>query len=242
MRPKEALKDVLFGCGFELRRTAVNGAPLAVELRRRAMMDHYGVDCVVDVGANSGQYAAKLRHRGYRGPIFSFEPVASAYAALAGRAAGDPSWHFFHDAVGAAEGRAEMNISANSYSSSLLPIEQRHTENDPASRYIARESVHVTTLDAALLPLLAPDARLLLKIDTQGYEAQVLEGAPSLLDRVHIVECELSLAPLYDGQPPFSEMLARLAVRGFTPAHFEPGFSERETGHCLQVDGIFVKA
>jgi FkbM family methyltransferase len=242
MSPKEAVKRYLFGWGFELRRTVVNGAPLAIELRRRAMMDRHGIDCVADIGANSGQYASMLRRNGYRGSIFSFEPLASAFAALAGRAADDPSWYFFHDAVGASGGRAEMNVSANSYSSSLLPMEQRHTESDPASRYIAREPVHVTTLDDGLLPLLAPDARVLLKIDTQGYEAKVLDGAASLLDRVRIVECELSLAPLYDGQPPFSEILARLAARGFAPAHFEPGFSERETGHCLQVDGIFVKA
>jgi FkbM family methyltransferase len=241
MSPKEAVKRVLFGWGFELRRTSVNGAPLAVELRRRAMMERYGIDCVADVGANTGQYGSMLRRGGYRGRIFSFEPLASAYAVLAGRAADDPSWHFFHNALGAAIGRAEINVSANSYSSSLLPMESRHTESDAASRYIARERVEVTTLDDALLPLIAPDARVLLKIDTQGYEAQVLDGAPSLLDRVRIVECELSLAHLYDGQPAFSEMLGRLAARDFFPAHFEPGFSERETGHCLQVDGLFVK-
>jgi len=121
-------------------------------------------------------------------------------------------------------------------------MEQRHAESDPASCYVSRESVRVDTLDRALLPLLPEDARVLLKIDTQGYEAQVLEGARSLLDRVRIVECELSLAPLYDGQPLFPEMLARLAAQGFSPAHFEAGFSERETGQSLQVDGIFVKA
>jgi FkbM family methyltransferase len=242
MSPKQTLKRVLFDCGFELRRTTVNGAPLAVELRRRAMMDRYGVDCVADVGANTGQYASMLRRSGFHGSIFSFEPLASAYASLARRAVDDPTWHFFHDAIGAAEGRAEINVSANSYSSSLLPMEPRHAESDPASSYIGREDVRVTTLDRSLLPLLPPDARVLLKMDTQGYEAQVLEGAQSLLDRVWMVECELSLAPLYDGQPLFSDMLARLAARGFSPAHFEPGFSERETGHCLQVDGIFVKA
>jgi len=242
MSPKETLKRVLFDCGFELRRTAVNGTPLAVELRRRAMMEGCGIDCVADVGANTGQYASMLRRSGYRGAIFSFEPLAAAYAELARRAADDPSWHFYHAAVGASEGRAEINVAGNSYSSSLLPMERRHAESDPASCYIAREDVRVTTLDRALLPLLPAEARVLLKIDTQGYEAQVLEGAQSLFERVRLVECELSLAPLYDGQPGFSDMLALLARRGFSPAHFEPGFSERETGHCLQVDGIFVKS
>jgi FkbM family methyltransferase len=238
---KQAVKRALFACGFELRRTSVNGTPLAVELRRRALMERHGVDCVVDVGANRGQYASALRRAGYRGPIFSFEPLRGAFASLARRAHRDPAWRAFPLAAGAGEGHAEINVSANSYSSSLLPMAERHRQSDPSSCYVATEPVAVTTLDRAALPLFAPGARVLLKIDAQGYEAQVIEGAEALLDHVRIVECELSLAPLYDGAAPFSAMLELLARRGFTPAHFEPGFSERETGCCLQIDGFFIR-
>ena len=238
---KCAIKRALFASGFELRRTSVNGVPIAVELRRRAMMERHGVDCVVDVGANSGQYASSLRRAGYGGPIYSFEPLRSAYAALARRARSDDRWHAFALAAGAAEGEAEINVSANTYSSSLLPMTGRHTASDPSSRYIAREAVSVTTLDRALLPLIPVDARVLLKIDAQGYEAHVIDGASALLASVRLVECELSLAPLYDGQTSFNDMLALLARHGFSPAHFEPGFSERETGCSLQVDALFIR-
>ena len=63
-----------------------------------------------------------------------------------------------------------------------------------------------------------------------------------MLRQVRIIECELSLVALYEGQCLFREMVNLLDGMGFKPVNFEPVFSDLKTGHCLQVDGMFVQA
>jgi hypothetical protein len=50
------------------------------------------------------------------------------------------------------------------------------------------------------MPSLDSEDRVWLKVDTQGYEAEVFKGATDLLPRISALECELSLVPLYDGR------------------------------------------
>jgi FkbM family methyltransferase len=211
------------------------------EFRRRALIKNHGIDSVVDVGANQGQYASELRRCGYKGEILSFEPLSEAYEALQKAALADPEWHVFHSAIGAQDGEAEINVAANSVSSSLLPMLETHLRNAPTSRYRATERVKVSTLDSALKDVLPSGRRVLLKIDTQGYEREVLAGAKSVLQNVHLLECELSLVPLYEGQALLIEMLVLLDHLGFQSVYFAPGFGDQKSGHCLQLDGTFAR-
>jgi FkbM family methyltransferase len=210
--------------------------------RRLTMIAHHGVKTVVDVGANTGQYASALRQAGYKEEIISFEPLSEAYEELEKKSRPDPKWRVFHGAIGNANGEAEINIAGNSESSSLLPMLDAHIQSAPESQYRATERVKVSTLDSILAPLLPEESRVLLKIDTQGYEHQVIQGAESVLQRVCIIECELSLTPLYEGQYLFHDMLDLLSGIGFRPVHFDSVFSDLRTGHCLQVDGTFVRS
>jgi hypothetical protein len=117
-----------------------------------------------------------------------------------------------------------------------------HICSAPESHYRATERVKVNTLDSMLEPLLSEDSRVLLKIDTQGYEHHVIKGARSVLQQVCLIECELSLTPLYEGQYLFQDMLNLLDELCFKPVHFDSVFSDLKTGHCLQVDGTFVRS
>jgi FkbM family methyltransferase len=216
--------------------------PLATtEHRRRTMIEHLGIDTVSDVGANLGQYALHLRGSGYKQLIVSFEPLTEAFAVLKTNAHSDPYWRVLNVAIGAEDGEADINISATSASSSLLPMLETHVRYAPGSKYVSMEHVRVKTLDTVAPELLSRSKRVLLKIDTQGYEHQVLKGAASLLQQVHLIECELSLVPLYDGQYLFLDMVSLLDRYGFKPVHFEPGFGDPATGYCLQVDGMFAR-
>jgi len=210
--------------------------------RRLTMMAHHGVKTVADVGANRGQYASALRQAGYKEEIFSFEPLSKAYEELEKKSRPDPKWHVFHSAIGEENGEAEINIAGNGESSSFLPMLDTHIRSAPESQYRATERVKVSTLDSILWPLLSKESRVLLKIDTQGYEHHVIKGARSLLPLVHLIECELSLTPLYEGQYLFQDMLELLNGLGFEPVHFDPVFSDLKSGHCLQVDGTFVRS
>lgn len=208
-------------------------------LARRRLLER--IDVVLDVGANEGQYAATIRAAGYRGRIVSFEPLARPFAELARRGAGDPAWECLQLALGAEDGGAQMNVARNSLSSSLLPMGEAHLAAAPESRYVGTERVEVARLDSLALDLLPPAVGVYLKIDVQGFERAVLEGARETLGRTAAIECELSLVPLYEEGPLFPELVGGLESAGFDLVAVEPVFTDPGSGKLLQLDGLFVR-
>ncbi|MFF4687400.1 FkbM family methyltransferase [Streptomyces sp. NPDC001307] len=196
---------------------------------------------MIDVGANAGQYASDLRRFGYRGEIISFEPLSEAYRELAHRAAGDPHWHTQHMALGCEAGSAIINISANSVSSSLRPMTDRCERAAPESKYEGTQLVKVERLDEALAGFPSHTGGTLLKIDTQGFEREVLLGAPELMKQVTGVQLELSLTSLYSGQMLVDEAMRMMMDHGLRLTSIEPGFGDSETGEMLQFDGFFFR-
>ncbi|MCG6872228.1 MAG: FkbM family methyltransferase [Gammaproteobacteria bacterium] len=221
--------------------TPVSGHRLREVRRRLKLMSHHGIDLLLDVGANAGQYGDNIRASGYAGRIVSFEPVALAFAALARRAAGDDKWRVENCALGDRPGRQPIHVAANSFSSSFLDMLPEHLNRAPDSAYQGAEEVDVRTLDAVFPGGFPEAARVFLKIDTQGFERKVLEGARSSLESITGVQLEMSLLPLYRGETLFPEMLAYMGERGFSLQLIEPGFSDRRTGRLLQLDGIFFR-
>ena len=202
----------------------------------------FGVGAVIDAGANEGQYAASLREHGWDGPIVSVEPVPEVHARLAARAAGDPAWTVLPPlAMGAADGEAVLEVSAESDMSSLLPQGGLLRRVSPSSAVRERLRVPVRRLDGLELPLGPDVGRLFLKLDVQGGEAAVLDGAAGLMPRVVGMQVEMALVPLYEGETPWCEMVARLEGGGFDLHLLIPGYYERKLGRQLQVDGVFYR-
>ncbi|MBN8612588.1 MAG: FkbM family methyltransferase [Deltaproteobacteria bacterium] len=226
------------GAGWDL----VRYDPLrSIESRRSVLLSRLGIRCVYDVGANIGQYGEGLRKNGYEGKIVSFEPLSSAYARLRERARADGRWDTHQVAVGAEAGELEIHVSRNSYSSSALPILEKHVTSAPESAYVSSEIAPVKPLDALVDRHELASTPSFLKIDVQGFEASVLDGAVETLRHMRGVELELSLEPLYEGQTLMAPMVERMRQLGFGLVSLEPGFAEPESGHLLQVDGIFTR-
>lgn len=212
------------------------------DLRLVTMLAANRVDLVLDVGANTGGYATSLREAGYRGRILSFEPLSSAHAALVAATAGDPAWSAApRMAIGERDGDVTINIAGNSASSSLLPMTDRHKGAAPESAYIGAETVEVRRLDGVRHPFLDAAAAPFLKIDTQGYESQVLAGAAGILPRLVGVQLEMSLRHLYEGQSLWRDVIAALEAARFELWAVVPGFFDPATGRMLQCDGIFFR-
>lgn len=237
---KHQFRQLLRSFGYDICRFTPTNHPLA---RKKSLFELYAIDTVLDVGANVGQFAQQLRREiDYKRRILSFEPLSSAFKLLMANAKGDPNWTVFNFALGDDETRQEINIAANSYSSSFLEMLPAHERSAPESKYVGREMIEIKTLDSIFGSLCTPSNRVYLKIDTQGFESKVLRGAEESLAHVDSIQVEMSLVPLYKDELLFNEMCELMGGKGFSLVAIENGFSDPSTGQLLQVDGIFLRS
>ncbi len=235
---KNTLRAFAEANGLAIRKTSLYSSQ---KLRHRKLFSLLGIDLLIDVGANAGQFAMLCREHGYEGQILSFEPSSAAHRELLKTASADPLWTVADRmALGAAAGEVEINIAANSFSSSILPILDTHLCAAPQSQYLQREHVPMHRLDD-VLPEDADSSTIFLKLDVQGFEPQVLTGAAHTLSRASAVQLEMSLVPLYEGELLLSQMCTTMSAKGFDLWDLEPSFRDPATGRLLQVDGIFTR-
>ena len=231
----EGIRAVAHRVGYDIRRWHPERTFAA---SRDRILRETRATVALDVGAWVGEWAREVRDGGFGGRIVSFEPQGRAFATLEERAASDPRWDCVQLALGSEEAAAEMNISAAGFTNSLLRVEQVVLDGVPAARPTATETVQVKRLDGMADELGAE--RLYLKIDTQGYEMEVLRGAEPLLPVVHAIEIELSLVANYKDQSLFGETVEYLRSLEFELAALQPGFYH-PSGRLLQADGIFQR-
>jgi FkbM family methyltransferase len=226
--------------GWDVRRSAY---PSSEEVLLTRFLSVARPSTVFDVGANAGQYGLSLRKCGFTGRIVSFEAISSVHSRLTTVAARDRDWIVAPCcALGRVPGEARINLARNSVSSSLLPMSDAHLKAAPDSRYVASETVRVERLDDIGFPLLPKEARLLLKVDTQGYEEEVLAGAGLVLENASAMQLELSIVPLYRGAPSLRRILELCEALGFQLYGLIPGFYEETSGKLLQMDGLFLRS
>ena len=229
-------------CGFEVKRYRPSGSgPSAYDLRRARLMEELGITLVLDVGAGQGWYGAGLRECGYCERIISFEPLPTSYEALCRKACQDQAWRTENVALGCEAGECVIHVAGNLASSSFLPMAERHVRAAPQAAYSGECVVSRATLDACAGSLLVSGDRVMLKLDVQGYEKEVLAGAPATLRSVDLLDIELSFCTLYEGQPSFPEMIAYLYEAGFTAVAMADEFVEWQTGRTLQANGLFER-
>lgn len=234
----KAVKRIGRRFGVDIRRYRPDAS---MGVRRHKVILNSSIGLLLDVGANRGQYGSELRANGYGGKIISFEPLSEAFKQLRKVTEGDSSWHCVNLAIGAEPAVTEMNVSANLVSSSLLPMATAHLRIAPDSNYLRKESVQVVRLDEFLSSEARQIDPIMLKIDAQGYEMEVLRGSAGILSRVQVIEAELSVVELYEGQPLAMEVWSFLEENQFQLVGVEPGFSDLVTGRMLQMDGLFVR-
>lgn len=223
-----------------LTRARIYGSPFAVmqiipeKKQRRAwfsypsimksILEEYQVDLVLDVGANVGQFALGMR-RLYKGPIVSFEPVSSTFALLRNTAPDDKNWYKFNYALGSESGEQYMNVYEMNQLSSLLEMKE-----DIAKRLGGgvvtplKELVKIRRLDDIVneLPFDIHARKILLKIDTQGYDLEVFKGARSIRENIVAIQTEVYQSPFYVKAPPWTESIKEYTDAGFKFAGLYP--------------------
>ena len=224
--------DQLARRGLEVRRHS--------SWRRQAMLAKHDVDLVLDAGAADGGYGKSLRKFGYTGRIVSFEPLSESYESLSATIRNDPTWTAHQLALGAESGPATINIASNRASSSFRAMLDSHRAAAPAVDYVAQETVTVSRLDDVDDEYVTSARRPFLKVDTQGFEREVLAGGTNLVSRCVGLQLELSFIPLYDGGMLVDEAIAWAYEQGFHLVNVEQGFSA-PSGEILQVDAVFTR-
>ena len=207
-----------------------------------AFVEH-DVTLLFDVGANSGQFALTMRASGYKNRIVSFEPLEEAHQELLVNASLDEGWQVAPKvALGSKSQSAVINVSKNSWSSSILDMLPACSDVEKNSIFVSKQKVEIRTLDELYQEyLLKTDEIIGIKIDTQGFEKEVLLGSIDVLSKVKVVMIELSVVPLYADSELYEYFFDFFKRNGFTLWNIVPGFSNRTTGQLLQFDAYFVR-
>lgn len=232
----EFIKKIFRTAGIQIKRY-----PDYDLARRMRIMQHLSIDTLLDVGANVGQYGKHIRQLGYDQKIVSFEPLQSAFEILQKVSSKYDKWVINNYALGNSTGKSLINVSENSVSSSLLNMMTQHLESSPTSKYVSQQEIEVKTLDSIFDTFCNSDSNVMLKIDTQGFEKNVIDGSESSLKSIKIIQLEMSLVPLYESEMLFIDMIKFLEIKGFILFSLEPGYADPVTSQLLQVDGIFVR-
>jgi FkbM family methyltransferase len=213
-------------------------------LHYQKLFRQYQVDLVLDVGANEGQFRDFLRWEvGYAGWIMSFEPAPEPAAILQRRAMSDPKWRILAQALGSEAGVQKLNIAGHSTFTSLRSPRFDQTKLGNAKRETIRSvDVEIVTLDEVLPDLVsvAKASRPFLKLDTQGYDLEVVRGATKTLSSIVALQAELSIVPLYEDMPNYIETIAALQAYGFQVSNFFPVASEANL-RLLETDCVMVR-
>lgn len=225
--------------GFDLRLYRPASSESAQLMK---ILSVHRINLVFDVGANAGHFGQYLRDAGYRGHIVSFEPLSAAWEELLKASRKDPLWEVApRAAIGSDEGELDIHVARNSVSSSILAMHGAHIHAAPASGYIGKERVPLRRLDSLASEYLHSDSVPFLKIDTQGYEDHVLNGADGIMDRIVGIQLELSLVPLYRGQRLWDDLTEWLKHLGFELWAISPVLVDPQSGRLLQLDATFFR-
>ena len=188
----------------------------------RHVFEKLSINCILDVGANQGQYGTLLRRIGYSGWVISFEPVRASYEVLKAVAGKREPWRVFPYALGSENERREINVAEETVFSSFLTPHEESQIRFQTNRVERKEEVDVRRLDSVLETCLKDitSPRIYLKMDTQGFDLSVMEGAQGILPKISALQTEVSLHGIYHGMHGFVESISKFQAAGFEVIDF----------------------
>ncbi len=215
------------------------------ELRTAMLCKHMNITHVIDIGANTGQFGESLFDFGFMGKVISFEPVEAVWFELKKRAENNSNWIVAERcAIGAYDGEININVSDDTVFSSILPIKDSYVAHNEKSKIIKQEPTPIYQLDTIIGKYIEnyENTRILLKIDTQGYEKEALEGAKNVFDKAYGLKIEIPLYAMYnDTGYTFYDIMEITKLNNFEPYSFNIEGVDLNTGRVNTIDGLFFK-
>ena len=236
-----------------VRRVGIDVAPWphrpedgVIDWGLNAVMRSRGINCVVDVGGNRGQFARRLRALGYSGRIVSFEPSPSVLPLIQAAAERDPEWTVRPVALSSQPGQGELRLHKEPQLDSLLDTLPGVIDDIPFIEETGTATITLSTLESEYPEIIAgiDKPQVLLKSDTQGHDVEVLRGAGAkgLDPSVVAVLVELAALPVYSGQPAMTTVMERVMADGFDAVAFEPLFESSDGLRMVELDALFMRS
>lgn len=206
----------------------------------KKIIEGYKINLVIDVGANNGQFGRLLREIGYKGDILSFEPVSSTFEKLQKNSVNDKKWRQVKLALGNKKGTGVINVFDSTDFSSILNPNEFGKKTFQQIRTSQAETIEIDTLDN----ILANDndlktRRIFLKMDTQGYDLNVFNGAKNSLNSIVAILSEISFLPIYEGMPDYHQVLKEFEINGFAVTGLFP-VTRNNNLSLIEMDGTLI--
>jgi len=235
---KKTIKSILQKSGYSI--IPFDEYEHKLEKVRYKWLVNQNISTILDIGASLGQYAKKARKRFPEARIFSFEALPDSFKALNETFKGDKNFQSFNVALSNFEGKTVFRKSSNTGSSSLLEMDDLHKTNYTDSKNIVEIEVKCNTLDNVLKGQKL-QKNILMKLDVQGAEKMVLEGAKETLKNVQVIFSEVNFNTLYKGNVLFNDLVQFLYEQGFKVEGIENVSQSLIDGTFLQADVFFKR-
>ncbi len=201
-------------------------------------LQNRGIKTVLDIGANTGQFANLIQKVLPQASVISFEPIKKCYEELLINTK-SINVKAFNYALGDVEEQQEINISAHTPSSSLLNMADLHTEVFAGTNFVEKETISIKRLDD-VFPDLKIIGKFMVKVDVQGFEDRVIKGGVETLKKADSVLIETSFVELYKDQLLFDGIYQLLIGLGF---EFKGNYTQtknKEDGSILYAESFFT--
>ena len=197
------------------------------------------IKTIIDIGSNEGQFINEIESILPGRKIYAFEPIPACFKKLVANTTSS-NVTAYNTGLSDIEGSAEINISNNLVSSSILEMEELHRSSYPESQYIKKETIGLKRLDAVFAAI-EPEENILIKVDVQGYEEKVIKGGEKTFSKAAALIIESAFEPFYEGQWLFDDVYNYFSGSGFKFMGFADQVSSKKTGIPIYADAVFIK-
>jgi FkbM family methyltransferase len=217
-------------------------AQIGTHKHLKALITHYNINVILDVGANEGQFAEMVLAMGYHGRIISFEPANNAFNILQKKALIRHNWECHNYGLSDSDSDARLHVyEDDTFSSLYTPSKEGRNLFGTLIDETGQENIKLMSINSIYSALkLNKSDRILLKSDTQGHDYEVIEGCDQCLQQIDVVMTEASFLPIYQSNATALKILSLLASKGFVLSGLYP-FSFTPDLKLIELDMFFVR-